>query len=257
VKAGPVSASACAGPWPRDSATSWRRRRRRSGSRSPGWWRAWATAIPPSWLRSAPSGVVPAPKPCPAGVGVKGGTSRGKGLGSRLRLWVCGCEKPVQVRVASDDFRAPLRRLRRGVPATAERLNEETEPECRTRSSGRWHGPGASSPRQDAWEVSKLKAPPSGYAALPRKVKPCASTHLREGASGRGSLTGKQIANSLGSPALLVERGCAHHQPATRARLLRHGFQHPQGVLPRPLSEACWHHCLLCLESGKVRTDLS
>jgi hypothetical protein len=52
----------------------------------------------------SPVRVAPAPKACPAGVGVKGGTSRGKGSGSRLRLWVCGCEKPV--RVASDDFRA-------------------------------------------------------------------------------------------------------------------------------------------------------
>jgi len=28
------------------------------------------------------------------------------GSGSRLRLWVCDCAKPVKVRVSSDDFRA-------------------------------------------------------------------------------------------------------------------------------------------------------
>jgi len=45
-------------------------------------------------------------KTCQAGVGARGGTSRGTGSGSRLRLWICDCEKPVKVRVASDDFEA-------------------------------------------------------------------------------------------------------------------------------------------------------
>jgi hypothetical protein len=46
------------------------------------------------------------PRPCSAGVGTKGGKSRGAGSGSRLRLWECECERPVKVRIASDDFRA-------------------------------------------------------------------------------------------------------------------------------------------------------
>lgn len=45
-------------------------------------------------------------KPCSAGIGTKGGTSRGTGSGSRLRLWECDCARPVKVRVASDDFKA-------------------------------------------------------------------------------------------------------------------------------------------------------
>lgn len=45
-------------------------------------------------------------KPCPAGFGTHGGRSRGKGSGSRLRLWQCSCEPPIKVRVASDRFRA-------------------------------------------------------------------------------------------------------------------------------------------------------
>lgn len=46
-------------------------------------------------------------RPCSAGVGVRGGKSRGKGSGSRMRKWVCtGCEKPVIARVASDEFLA-------------------------------------------------------------------------------------------------------------------------------------------------------
>jgi hypothetical protein len=45
-------------------------------------------------------------RPCRAGTGTRGGKSRGAGSGSRLRLWECGCERPVKVRVASDDFRA-------------------------------------------------------------------------------------------------------------------------------------------------------
>lgn len=45
-------------------------------------------------------------KPCPAGIGTRGGKSRGKGSGSRLRLWLCECEPPVRARVASDHFRA-------------------------------------------------------------------------------------------------------------------------------------------------------
>jgi hypothetical protein len=58
------------------------------------------------------------PRPCSAGVGTKGGKSRGTGSGSRLRLWECECKRPitrkgvvvryepVKVRIASDDFRA-------------------------------------------------------------------------------------------------------------------------------------------------------
>jgi hypothetical protein len=43
---------------------------------------------------------------CPLGIGTQGGTSRGPGSGSRLRLYMCECERPVRVRVASDDFMA-------------------------------------------------------------------------------------------------------------------------------------------------------
>jgi len=45
---------------------------------------------------------------CPLGIGTQGGTSRGPGSGSRLRLYMCECSDPhpVRVRVASDDFRA-------------------------------------------------------------------------------------------------------------------------------------------------------
>ena len=47
-----------------------------------------------------------APRPCSAGIGTRGGKSRGVGSGSRLRKWVCACERPVIVRVASDAFAA-------------------------------------------------------------------------------------------------------------------------------------------------------
>ena len=43
-------------------------------------------------------------RPCAAGVGSRGGKSRGAGSGSRLRKWVCGCG--IIARVASDDFQA-------------------------------------------------------------------------------------------------------------------------------------------------------
>jgi len=48
--------------------------------------------------------VAPTARPCPLGIGTRGGRSRGAGSGSRLRLWMCECS--VKVRVASDDFRA-------------------------------------------------------------------------------------------------------------------------------------------------------
>lgn len=50
--------------------------------------------------------IAPKLRPCPLGIGTRGGKSRGVGSGSRLRLWVCACEKPVKVRVASDVFDA-------------------------------------------------------------------------------------------------------------------------------------------------------
>lgn len=43
-------------------------------------------------------------RPCSAGVGAKGGKSRGVGSGSRLRKFVCGCG--VIVRVGRDEFNA-------------------------------------------------------------------------------------------------------------------------------------------------------
>lgn len=52
------------------------------------------------------NGFLTVPRPCPMGIGTRGGKSRGKGSGSRLRKWVCECEKPVIARVASDDFKA-------------------------------------------------------------------------------------------------------------------------------------------------------
>jgi hypothetical protein len=43
-------------------------------------------------------------KPCTAAIGVRGGTSRGTGSGSRLRLFECECVPPLKVRVARDNF---------------------------------------------------------------------------------------------------------------------------------------------------------
>lgn len=45
-----------------------------------------------------------APRPCGAGIGTRGGKSRGAGSGSRLRLYTCTCG--CKVRVASDTFEA-------------------------------------------------------------------------------------------------------------------------------------------------------
>jgi hypothetical protein len=39
---------------------------------------------------------------CGAGGGTRGGTSRGRGSGSRLRLFVCACMPPIRIRVARD-----------------------------------------------------------------------------------------------------------------------------------------------------------
>lgn len=47
----------------------------------------------------------PRTRPCPLGIGTRGGTSRGIGSGSRMRLYVCGCPEGTigrKVRVASD-----------------------------------------------------------------------------------------------------------------------------------------------------------
>lgn len=45
-------------------------------------------------------------KPCGAGVGTRGGKTRGVGSGSRLRLFHCECVPPVKVRVAREEFHA-------------------------------------------------------------------------------------------------------------------------------------------------------
>jgi hypothetical protein len=101
-----VSGSPCAVSLPRDSATSWRRWRWRCVPEVARLVEGLVDGHPAFVAALSPGRVTPAPKPCPAGVGVKGGTSRHKGSGSRLRLRICRCEKPVRVRVASDDFHA-------------------------------------------------------------------------------------------------------------------------------------------------------
>lgn len=53
------------------------------------------------------------PRPCPSGIGTRGGRSRGAGSGSRLRLWVCSCAEGTpgrKVRVASDEWDATCNR---------------------------------------------------------------------------------------------------------------------------------------------------
>lgn len=45
-------------------------------------------------------------KGCQAGIGTRGGKSRGVGSGSRLRLFQCECQRPVKVRIAADEFDA-------------------------------------------------------------------------------------------------------------------------------------------------------
>ena len=45
-------------------------------------------------------------KPCAAGIGTRGGTSRGTGSGSRMRRFICDCTPPVIVRTARDTFDA-------------------------------------------------------------------------------------------------------------------------------------------------------
>lgn len=75
----------------------------------PGLWRVLEALPLPTDGRPVLRGTVSGPvsaKPCPLGVGTRGGTSRGKGSGSRLRLYECQCPKPVKVRIASDDFSA-------------------------------------------------------------------------------------------------------------------------------------------------------
>jgi hypothetical protein len=52
--------------------------------------------FPPMTTRRAPK--------CPLGRGTRGGSTRGAGSGSRLRLFVCNCNPPVRVRVARDEF---------------------------------------------------------------------------------------------------------------------------------------------------------
>lgn len=43
------------------------------------------------------------PRPCPMGIGTKGGKSRGAGSGSRLRKFVCQCEPPLIIRASRDE----------------------------------------------------------------------------------------------------------------------------------------------------------
>jgi hypothetical protein len=54
-------------------------------------------------------------KPCSAGRGTKGGTSRGPGSGSRLMLYHCQCKpKPCKVRFAGRDLDATCNRCKQG-----------------------------------------------------------------------------------------------------------------------------------------------
>lgn len=45
-------------------------------------------------------------RPCSAGIGTRGGKSRGPGSGSRLRKFVCECDPPVIIRASRDELQA-------------------------------------------------------------------------------------------------------------------------------------------------------
>lgn len=60
----------------------------------------------PAGLLGPGTGIAPVFKPCGAGIGTRGGKSRGVGSGSRLRLFQCACQRPVKVRIAADTFDA-------------------------------------------------------------------------------------------------------------------------------------------------------
>src|SRR5690606_732406 len=45
-------------------------------------------------------------RPCGAGIGTRGGSSRGAGSGSRLLLYHCACAKPVKIRHSGRDLQA-------------------------------------------------------------------------------------------------------------------------------------------------------
>jgi len=53
------------------------------------------------------------PRPCPLGIGTRGGKSRGAGSGSRMRLYVCACPEGTpgrKVRTACDEWDATCNR---------------------------------------------------------------------------------------------------------------------------------------------------
>lgn len=64
------------------------------------------SAKPIGAIGFSPLTMAKAIKGCQAGIGTRGGTSRGVGSGSRLRLFECDCQKPIKVRLAADDFDA-------------------------------------------------------------------------------------------------------------------------------------------------------
>lgn len=60
-----------------------------------------ADGHPSGWPMIGGKPVRPAARPCPMGIGTRGGKSRGKGSGSRLRKWTCDCASPI-VRCAGE-----------------------------------------------------------------------------------------------------------------------------------------------------------
>lgn len=60
----------------------------------------------PAFCNASGSVQRPPSRSCTSGIGTRGGTSRGVGSGSRLRLFVCACNPPVKARVSHDAFHA-------------------------------------------------------------------------------------------------------------------------------------------------------
>jgi hypothetical protein len=63
----------------------------------------------------------PISRPCSAGNGTRGGTSRGIGSGSRIVLWQCACDRPAKVRAARGS----------GLDATCNRCGTVLAPEAK------------------------------------------------------------------------------------------------------------------------------
>lgn len=134
-------------------------------------------------------------KPCSAGIGTRGGTSRGIGSGSRLLLWECGCTpKPVKIRHSGTELDATCNRCNQRFT-----LQEDSIPAAHTNGTGKL-APGTLTKSPAGKRAPKTPGGATASATQAAAAPAAPSGKRKRNAKPVGKQEGKKAQSLIGRP---------------------------------------------------------